>query len=368
MDGVQKRLTWFLEETKITRLSQLRPSLVDTALKTLGDAGKSDRTVSHYCAALKSFSRWAKKDRRTREDLLADLERPKIVTENKRAALSPEQAARLVTTTRTGKVRRGMTGEDRSWLYALAIYTGLRRSELQSLTPESFDLDTSPPIVSLPGRDTKNSDDATQPLPSHVIPALRSWLATKPRQRPLFPEDRNSALMIRADLKAAGIPSDDYDFHGLRHCYVSQIVQTGASVKDAMELARHSDADLTFNRYAHTRLEELSKVVDKLPDLWEKCGKGDSLSVDPKSKAGTGDAIHQEPLTPDFPAPGLWERNGEAIFSHTLPTSGVSSGLNGTIGSPVKQGPRASQVDPSRHAFELPGQDSNLEKQDQNLL
>ena len=69
VDGVRKRLTWFLEETKITRLSQLRPSLVDTALKTLRDAGKSDRTVSHYCAALKSFSRWAKKDRRTREDL-----------------------------------------------------------------------------------------------------------------------------------------------------------------------------------------------------------------------------------------------------------------------------------------------------------
>jgi integrase len=319
VDGVRKRLTWFLEETKITRLSQLRPSLVDTALKTLRDAGKSDRTVSHYCAALKSFSRWAKKDRRTREDLLADLERPKIVTENKRAALSPEQAARLVTTTRAGKFRRGMTGEDRSWLYALAIYTGLRRSELQSLTPGSFDLDATPPNVALPGRDTKNSDDAVQPLPSHVIPALRSWLATKPRQKPLFPEDRNSALMIRANLKAAGIPSDAYDFHGLRHCYVSQIVQSGASVKDAMELARHSDADLTFNRYAHARLEELSKIVDKLPDLWEKCGKGDGLSIDRKSEAGMEETTHQEPLASDFPTHALWERNGRRIFPTPFP-------------------------------------------------
>ena len=64
-------------------------------------------------------------------------------------------------------------------------------AELQSLTPESFNLEGSPPVVSLPGRDTKNSDDAIQPLPSHVIPALRSWLASKPGQRPLFPEDRN---------------------------------------------------------------------------------------------------------------------------------------------------------------------------------
>jgi hypothetical protein len=248
-----------------------------------------------------------------------------------------------------------MTGQDRSWLYTLAIYTGLRRSELQSLTPESFSLDASPPTVSLPGRDTKNSDDATQPLPFHVIPALRSWLETKPSMTPLFPPDRNSSLMIKADLKAAGIPADDFDFHGLRHCYVSQIVQTGASVKDAMELARHSDADLTFNRYAHTRLEDLSRIVDKLPNLWEKCAKGDGLSVDLKSKAGTGEAIHQESLVSDFPTCPMCEENGEPIFSHTLPTSGVSSGLNGTIASPVRYSPGASQADPSRHAFELPG-------------
>ncbi len=368
VDGVQKRLAWFLEETTITRLSQLRPSLVTTALKTLRDAARSDRTVNHYCAALKSFSRWAWKDRRTREDLLADLERPKIVTENKRAALTPEQAARLVTTTRTGKFRRGMTGEDRSWLYALAIYTGLRRSELQSLTPESFHLDATPPNVALPGRDTKNSDDATQPLPSHVIPALRAWLESKPSMTPLFPPDRNSALMIRADLRACSIPSDKFDFHGLRHCYVSQIVQTGASVKDCMELARHSDADLTFNRYAHTRLKDLSRIVDKLPNLWEECGKGDGLSIEPKSKAGKGDATHQESLASDFPTHGLWEESGKPYFSHTLPTSGVSSGPNGTIENTVKHGPNASRVVPSRHAFELPGQDSNLEKQDQNLL
>ncbi len=161
--------------------------------------------------------------------------------------------------------------------------------------------------------------------------------------------------MIKADLKAAGIPADDFDFHGLRHCYVSQIVQSGASVKDAMELARHSDADLTFNRYAHTRLEDLSRIVDKLLDLWEKCGKGDGLSIDAKSKSVGGDAIHQEPPAPDFPTHSLWEESGKPISSHTLPTSGVSTGPNGTIASPVKQSPRASRVDPSRRAFELPG-------------
>jgi hypothetical protein len=73
--------------------------------------------------------------------------------------------------------------------------------------------------------------------------------------------------MIRADLKAAGIAPDAYDFHSLRHCFVSQIVQCGGSVKDSMEPVCHHEADLTFDRHAHTRLEDLSKVVDRLPDL-----------------------------------------------------------------------------------------------------
>ena len=192
LKNVRKRLGWFLEETKISRLSQLRPSLAVTALKTLRDSGRSDQTVNHYAVCWKSFSRWAWKDRRTRTDLLADLEPPKIVTTSKRSVLSPEQAARLVASTRAGKVRCRMTGEDRAWLYTLAMVTGLRRGELQSLTPESFNLEGSPAVVSLPGRDTKNSDDAIQPLPSHVVPSLRSWLASKPVGLSLWPPERNN--------------------------------------------------------------------------------------------------------------------------------------------------------------------------------
>jgi len=176
VENVRKRLDWFLKETKITRLSQLRPSLADAALKVLRDSGRSDQTVKHYAVTWKSFSKWAWKDRRTRTDLLADLEPPKVVATSKRTALTSDQAIRLVATTRISKPRHRMTGEDRAWLYTLAMVTGLRRGELQSLTPESFSLEGGPAVVSLPGRDTKNSDDVVQPLPAHVVPALRSWL------------------------------------------------------------------------------------------------------------------------------------------------------------------------------------------------
>ena len=195
-----------------------------------------------------------------------------------------------------------MNGEDRSWLYALAAITGLRGVNSSPSLLESFSLEGTPPVVCLPGRDTKNSDDAIQPLPSHVVPSLRSWLVTKPVDKPLWTIPVNTALMIRADLKAAGIAPEAFDFHSLRHSYVSAIVQCGGSVKDSMELARHHDADLTFGRYAHTRLEDLSKVVDRMPDL----------------------------------------------VSHTLPTSGVSTGPTGPPWrpwNPVQNSPKWTRKD-----------------------
>ena len=307
LENVTHRLCWFLEETKIGRLSQLRPSLADSALKVLRDQGLSEQTVQHYAVCWKSFAKWCWRDRRTRTDLLAELKLPKVVTTAERRALTSELAARLIEATRRGPRRRKMTGEDRSWLYALAAITGLRRGELQSLTRESFSLEGSPPVVRLPGADTKNSEDAIQPLPAHVVPSLRSWLAGKSVERSLWPFEPNSAAMLRADLKAAGIEPDGYCFHSLRHTYVSAIVRCGGSVKDSMELARHHDADLTFNRYAHTRLADLAAVVDRMPDL----------------------------------------------LSHTLPTSGVSTGLNGTTLQITEPRPEQPRVDPLGHDCQL---------------
>ena len=81
--------------------------------------------------------------------------------------------------------------------------------------------------------------------------------------------------MLRIDLKAAGIPVkvdgpegvEGRDFHALRNCYISDVLRTGADLKQAMTLARHSDPRLTAGRYARTRLHDLGAVVNKLPSL-----------------------------------------------------------------------------------------------------
>jgi hypothetical protein len=111
--------------------------------------------------------------------------------------------------------------------------------------------------------------------------------------------------MIRADMKEAGIEPSQYDFHGLRHAFIDQVVKSGTDIKSAMSLSRHNNPELTLNRYSHSRLPELAAVVDRLS-------------------------------TP----------------SHTLPTSGVSSGPNGTTWNHQEPRPQQPQVDPSRHDYQ----------------
>jgi hypothetical protein len=124
--------------------------------------------------------------------------------------------------------------------------------------------------------------------------------------------------MIKADLKAAGIPSDAFDFHCLRHTYATMVDRCGGSHKDTMELARHANANLTFGTYAHTRLENLGRVVNNLPDLRAKPWASDRL----------------------------------CNFAHTPPTPCVSAGLNGTVENRLEMRPDASQAAPLDSGYE----------------
>ena len=55
------------------------------------------------------------------------------------------------------------------------------------------------------------------------------------------------------------------DFHGLRHCYISWLVNSGAPVSVCQSLARHSTPMLTLGVYTHVRLADTSKALLSLP-------------------------------------------------------------------------------------------------------
>ena len=102
-------------------------------------------------AASRLLWSWLVKDGRTDRNPLAHLAtiNAKVDVRRERRFLPPVEFALFVQAARKGKAKRKVTGEDRAILYVLAANSGFRCSELNSLTPESFDLVGDSPTVTV---------------------------------------------------------------------------------------------------------------------------------------------------------------------------------------------------------------------------
>ncbi|MEE8170594.1 MAG: tyrosine-type recombinase/integrase [Phycisphaerae bacterium] len=261
-------------------------------------AGLSVESSNHYLRRVKQFARWMVKGRRASESPLECLKmlNPRADRRHDRRAFEPDELRVLMEATADAPERFGMTGRDRAMLYRVAVETGLRASELRSLTVGSFALDTEPPTVAVRAAYSKHRRDDVLPLRVVLAAALRMHFAERRNDDAAFavPPSDKTAKMLRADLadaRAAWIEDartpderrerdesgflqyrDDagrvIDFHSFRHTFVTALVRGGANPKDAQQLARHSTIALTMDRYTTMRaVGELSAALAMLPDL-----------------------------------------------------------------------------------------------------
>ncbi len=309
VDDSCMRVRRMIQLMNADRISDLTPDRAERALAGLrlvpgrgGNDGLSDRSIHHHIRNFKAFSKWLHTAGRSQEDRLVNLKPPRVVTVSRRDALSHEQAARLIETAQASKESYCLTGEDRAALYRLALGTGFRANELRSLRPESFDLDATQPTVTVKAGYSKNRRESVQPIRHDLAEALRPWLATKPEGAPVFGLLSDTAKMIRRDLRAAGLP-DHYDFHCLRHTFITMLVTSGANVKVCQTLARHSTPALTLGVYTHLQAFDLAQGLEGLahilPTSQRELGRtgtdpGESVPVtdaeNPTGKRGPGES------------------------------------------------------------------------------
>jgi excisionase family DNA binding protein len=238
-------------------------------LRERASRGRSVQTVNYYLRELKSFCRWLVKDRRMGDNPIAHLAggNPQVDRRHDRRPLSAEELRTIIQAAQeSARSFRGLLGPDRAVLYSVASVTGFRAGELASLTPANFTLDTDQPTVALAAAAAKNGRPAMQPLPFDVARLLKNYLKGKRADSVVWPgawhADGDAAEMLRIDLEAAGVPyvvegPDGLlyaDFHSLRHSYVRLLDESGATLKEAMQLARHSDPKLTAAIYGRARL------------------------------------------------------------------------------------------------------------------
>ena len=260
------------------------------------DGGVGAQTSNHFTVSVKAFGNFLVKTDRAAANPLRHLAKVRVDADvrHARRALSPDEFDRLLAAARAGGVFRRLAGGDRAALYVTAGMTGLRASELASLTPDSFALDAPTPAVTVEAAYSKRKRRDVVPLHPALVEALRPFLASKPAGSRVWPGKwalhSEAVDMMRRDLASARATwlaeaadpayrarreASDFlayesakgefaDFHSLRHRFVTELVKAGVMPKDAKELARHSTITLTMDRYAHATLEGTAAALGKL--------------------------------------------------------------------------------------------------------
>lgn len=267
-----------IEACNFMLISDISPSTVQRFLANKRKEGLSKKTSNYYLKATKHFFSWMESDSRMGENPLKHLNGVNVQTEikHKRRALTTEELNKLIETTMKGPDHHGMTGKERAMLYILAINSGLRASELASLTWQSFNFDKQFPTITLRAAYSKHRREDTLPLKHEIAELFNNWQVERSEElsEEVFKVSKHIkwAKMLRQDLEEAEIPYQDSsgrfaDFHALRHTYITNIVKSGASPKIAQGLARHSKISLTMDTYTHMSLHDHQVALQGLPTL-----------------------------------------------------------------------------------------------------
>jgi integrase len=124
---------------------------------------------------------------------------------------------------------------------------------------------------------SKKASEAHQPLPQDVAEAFTAWKVSKhgkdaDRVFDTLTTNHRPSEMIRKDLEAAGLPTEDRAgneicFHSLRNTYITLLANGSTPAKVIQQLARHSSLDLTMNIYARAEIHSQQAAINSLPKI-----------------------------------------------------------------------------------------------------
>lgn len=266
--NTEQRINRIVDLCNWTKPAQINQAQLESTVRDLkkvrnGKKELSAQSKAHYITAMKMFTRWLHRVKKVLPyDAIASTKKPNPKRDRKlvRRFLLPAEWTWLAKT-------------PNSLLYETAIQTGLRSSELRSLRRQHVKHDH----VLLPGRFTKNGDDAQQYITSDLRARLVDALPFA------MPEREDVASMLYDDLAiarsmwvdAGGKSPADFlqaknseghvlDFHALRHTCGAWLAIAGVNAKVIQKVMRHSTIVLTLDTYGHLMPGETQGVVEKL--------------------------------------------------------------------------------------------------------
>jgi integrase len=308
-----RRLHFVLASSQATKLSDVRSDAVELVLRRLAERGASARTRNTYLASVRAFTRWSQESGRIEKDPMASVPTTHSKrrkgrghhlaatgeARRKRRALSEAELINLLRVTKERPLREAMTirtgkrrgemggivrqevrerlkrqGWERSLIYKVMVFTGLRRGELAKMQVCHLALGGPQARLILPGEATKNGDEASILLRSDLATELAEWLRATGRTGtdPVFRVPVELVKILKRDLILAGIPYRDergrtLDVHSFRYTTATFLSRAKVPPKIAQRMMRHSDIKLTMQVYTDVSQLDETEALAAFPIL-----------------------------------------------------------------------------------------------------
>ena len=244
-----------------TPLYQLKIHHIRRFVAQLHSKGLSGRSLARMLSAWRGLYNYLARDHGYTHNPCAGLRAPKS-TKPLPHVLSPDEAAKLL----EFKANDLITSRDRA-MFELFYSSGLRLTELISLTPE--DLNFTESTVRIHGKGDKTR---IVPVGSKALQALREWM----KQRPTLLKPGENALFLSRNGKCISSRSVSQRLkmralqqgislnlhpHVLRHSFASHLLQSSADLRAVQEMLGHANISTT-QIYTHLDFQHLAKVYD----------------------------------------------------------------------------------------------------------
>ncbi len=297
------RIATVIKATQTARLHGLDHVKVKRYLDQRQDLG--DYTRNEYITSIKALTRWAVESDRLDKDplkLLKPTKRVAIEPQHPRRALTTEQIAMLLDAAinrplyEKRLVRRGpnkgkllgrvtprveknmrLLGRNRRMAYLIAVWTGLRRTEIKSLRWGDLKLDGAVAKICLRAVTTKSKRADVITIHPQLADELRQHRSLHVKDADCVVTSVPDMKAMRADLRFARIEDIDengryVDFHALRLTCNTMLAVAGVSHRVRQAHMRHTDPRLTANTYTDESLLPIASEVSSAPAIPETNG------------------------------------------------------------------------------------------------
>ena len=179
-----------------------------------------------------------------------------------------ESTRNSISTEKFNNILESTPTNDMIILFTIAYYTGLRIGELVSLKWQNININEKLIYVTSETKKTKNKKNRVIPISDKIIHYFQlpdagykdiDYIFTYNNHK--YHENHLSKTFKRI-LRKLNF-EEKYNFHCLRHSFISNLIERGVDINTVKELAGHSCIQTTM-LYCHSNLANKYKAIEKL--------------------------------------------------------------------------------------------------------